>query len=67
MPIDWSSVHWLYVGILSVFAFVAALIGQVLAFGNRFFGAILAGVVFAALLVFWSYYPHGIGLPISIK
>ena len=67
MPIDWSAVNWLYVIILSAFAFLAALIGQILSFGNRFLGAILAGFAFAALFVLWTYYPHGVALPLSVK
>ena len=67
MPIDWSSVNWLHVGLLTAFAFLAALIGQVLSFGSRFVGAILATLVFAALFIVWTYYPHGIVLPGGVK
>ena len=58
MPIDLSTVNWSYVSLLSVFAFIAALLGSVIAFRSRFFGAIIAGVLFAAAFVFWTYYPH---------
>jgi hypothetical protein len=58
MPIDLSAVNWLYVVILSGFAFVAALLGSLIAFRNRFVGAILAGILFGAAFVFWTYYPH---------
>jgi uncharacterized membrane protein YuzA (DUF378 family) len=64
MPIDLSAVNWTYVGILAVFAFVAALLGSLIAFRNRFAGAIIAGVLFAAFFVAWNYYPHDFGLPI---
>jgi hypothetical protein len=67
MPIDWSAVNWLYVIIISFFAFLAALIGQIISFGNRFFGAILTGFLFGAAFVFWTYYPHGLGLPVAVK
>jgi hypothetical protein len=67
MPIDLSTVNWEYVAILAVFAFVAALLGSLIAFRNRFVGAIIAGILFAVIFVLWTYYPHGIPLPISAK
>jgi hypothetical protein len=42
MPIDWAAVSWVNVGLLSAFAFLATLIGGVLSFNNRLFGAIPA-------------------------
>jgi len=62
MPIDWGTVKWFYVGLLSVFVLVAALIGNVIAMRNRLIGAIFTAVIFAAIYVFWTYYPHGIDL-----
>jgi hypothetical protein len=64
MPIDLSSVNWLFVALMAVLAFVAALLGSLIAFRNRFVGAILAGVLFAVGFVAWNYYPHSFGLPI---
>jgi hypothetical protein len=64
MPIDLAAVNWLYVAILSGIAFVAALLGSLIAFRNRFAGAILAGILFAVGFVAWNYYPHNFGLPI---
>ncbi len=64
MPIDLAAVNWLYVAIMAGLAFVAALLGSVIAFRNRFVGAIIAGVLFAALFVAWNYYPHAFGLPV---
>jgi hypothetical protein len=64
MPIDLSIVPWLFVGLMAVLAFVAALLGSLIAFRNRFIGAIIAGVLFAAGFVAWNYYPHTFGLPI---
>jgi len=58
MPIDLSAVNWLYVAILCLFAFVAALLGSLIAFRNRFVGAIIAGILFGAAYVYWTYYPH---------
>ena len=62
MSIDWSSVDWGNVGLLSGIAFVATLISDVV-LRHRFWGAILAGVLFAAAYVFLVYYPHGLAVP----
>ena len=64
MPIDLAAVDWLYVAILSGIAFVAALLGSLIAFRNRFAGAIIAGILFGAGFIAWNYYPHSFGLPI---
>ena len=58
MSIEWSAVNWLYVAILSGFVFVAALLGSLISFRNKFYAAILAAILFAAAFVFWTYYPH---------
>jgi hypothetical protein len=63
MPIDWASVNWIYVALLSAFAFLGALIGMILSMGNRLLGAVLAAVIFAAIFIFWTYYPHGFVVP----
>jgi hypothetical protein len=57
VPIEWSTVNWGYVTLLSVFAFLAGLIGHLLSFKSRLFGAILTGVLFAAAFIVWTYYP----------
>jgi hypothetical protein len=71
MPIDlsdmnWlSTVNWLYVAIMALFAFVAALLGGLISFRNRIGGALIAAILFAAMYVAWNYYPHPqIQLPI---
>jgi len=58
MPIDLAAVNWAYVAILSLFAFVAALLGSLISFRNRFGGAVVAAILFAAAFVAWTYYPH---------
>ena len=63
MPIDLATVNCVYVGVLAGFAFFSSLIGNVLAFNHRGTGAILAALIFAALFVLWTYYPHGLPLP----
>jgi hypothetical protein len=64
MPIDLSAVNWMFVAIMAGLAFVAALLGSIIAFRNRFMGAIIAAVLFAAFFVAWNHYPHAFGLPI---
>ena len=64
MPIDLSTVNWTFAGFMMLLAFVAALLGSLIAFRNRFAGAIIAAVLFAAGFVTWNYYPHSFGLPI---
>jgi hypothetical protein len=66
MPIDFGQVDWLYVVVLTVFAFVANIIANLLSFNHRVFAAALAAAVFATIFVFWTYYPHGVPLPTSI-
>jgi hypothetical protein len=63
MSIDWTSVNWAYVALLSSFTFIAALIANLITFGHRLVGAILTALLFAAVFVFATYYPHGIALP----
>ena len=63
VPIDWANVNWVYVGVLAVFAFLATIVGNLLSFNHRGFGAVLSALIFAAIFVFWSYYPHHLPLP----
>jgi hypothetical protein len=63
MSIDWGSVNWGYVALLSGFTFVAALIANLISFGQRLGGAILAALLFAVIFIFATYYPHGLALP----
>lgn len=63
MPIDLAQVDWLYVIILALFVFLSSLIGGLLAFNSRMTGAVLAALLFAAMFVGWTYYPHGLPLP----
>ena len=61
---DLSAVSWDYVGLMTLLAFVTALLGSLIAFRNRFFGAIIAAILFAVGFVVWNYYPHNFGLPV---
>ena len=66
MPIDLGQVDWLYVIVLAILVFVATLVGGVLSFGRRWIGATLSTLLFVALFVFWTYYPHRVPLPKTI-
>jgi hypothetical protein len=55
--IDWASVNWLYVTVLTALVFFSTLIGALLSFKRT---------LFAAAFVFWTYYPHGLPLPTSV-
>ena len=63
LPFDLATVDWTTVGIYSAIAFVAALVGNAIAFGNRFMGAILTAVFFAVFYVAWTYWLHGMVFP----
>jgi hypothetical protein len=64
MPINLSAVDWVFVGLMTVLAFITALLGSYIAFRSRFWGAITAAILFAIGFVAWNYYPHAFGLPI---
>jgi hypothetical protein len=63
MSIDWASINWSYVALLSGFTFIATLIANFVTFRRRLAAAILSTLLFAAIFVFATYYPHGIALP----
>jgi hypothetical protein len=67
MPIDLSQVDWLYVALLAIFVFVTAYVGAFLAFGRRWTAALASTVLFVALFVFWTYYPHRVPGPRAIS
>lgn len=58
MPIDFVQVDWLYVILLAVFVAVSTFLGGLLSFSHRGTGAVLSAVLFAAIFIFWTYYPH---------
>jgi positive regulator of sigma E activity len=58
MPEYLASANWLYVTILSVFVFIAALLGGIISFRNKVAAALIAALLFAAGFVFWTYYPR---------
>jgi len=58
MPVDLTTVNWLYVSILSAFVFIACLLGSIISFKHKVAAAFIAAVLFAAGFVFWTYYPR---------
>jgi len=63
LPFDLATVDWHSVGILSAIAFLAGIVGNVVALGNRLVGSILTAVFFAVFYVAWHYWLQGIVLP----
>jgi len=63
MPIDLAAVNWVYVGVLAIFVFLTSLVGALLTFQSRTWGAFLSAVLFVIVFVMWSYYPHNLPLP----
>jgi hypothetical protein len=67
MPIDLAQVDWLYVILLTLFVFVSSLIGGLLTFHRRLNGALISALIFAAIFIAWTYYPHGLPLPTHLR
>lgn len=67
MPIDLAAVNWVYVGLLAIFVFLTSLVGHLLTLGHRGYGALLTAILFTAVFVTWSYYPHGLPLPTRLE
>jgi hypothetical protein len=67
MPIDLAQVDFLYVIVLAIFVFLASLIGSVVAFNHRGTAALLSAIIFAAIFIAWTYYPHGFPLPTHLR
>ena len=63
LPIDWTTVNWPYVIVLSLIVFVCTLVGSFVSFRHIFGGAVITALLFATAYVFWTYYPHGLPLP----
>lgn len=63
MPIDLAQVDWLYVMVLAVLAFIASGLGNLVSFASRGSAAVVSAILFAALFVAFTYYPHHLPLP----
>lgn len=64
MNINLATVDWVFVGLMTALAFITALLGSYIAFRSRFWGAIIAAILFAIGFVAWNNYPHAFGLPV---
>ena len=62
--LDLSTVNWTFVGLMMALAFITAILGSLIAFRNRFAGAIIAAILFGIGFIAWNYYPHQLGYPI---
>jgi len=58
MSIDLAQVDWLYVILLALFVALSTFLGGLLSFGRRGMAATLSALLFAAIFIFWTYYPH---------
>ena len=63
MPFNLADVDWVYVAILAGLVFISTWLGSLLSFKNYGRAAVLSALLFAALFVFWTYYPHRIPGP----
>ena len=63
MPIDLAQVDWLYVLVLAVMAFIASGVGNLVFFASRGTAAAVSAILFAAMFVAFTYYPHHLPLP----
>lgn len=63
LPFDLATVDWVTVALFSGIAFLAALVGNAVSFGNRLMGAILTAVFFAVFYVAWVYWLQAIVMP----
>lgn len=63
LPFDLATVDWVTVGLFSAIAFLAALVGNALSFGNRIAGSFLTAVFFAIFFVGWTYWLQAIVMP----
>ena len=63
LPFDLATVDWQTVGIYAGIAFLAAIVGSIVALGNRFVGAVLTAVFFAVFYVAWVYWLAALAFP----
>jgi hypothetical protein len=66
LPFDLATVDWMKVGTFAVIAFIAALIGNAVAMGNKLMGAILTAIFFAIIYVAWVYWLQAMVMPGAI-
>jgi len=56
--INWSSIDWVSLVVLSLLVLLVSRIGERLSFGSRAFGAFITDALFAAGFAVWSYVLH---------
>jgi hypothetical protein len=60
---DWSAIDWTMIASEGVLVFISALIANlfvVLVGDNRVVAALIAAIIFCALLIGWTHYPLGL-------
>jgi hypothetical protein len=55
MPIDWTTIPFMPLGLLAALTFVSSLIGNSLS-RSAFVGSILTVIIFVAFYIFWNHY-----------
>ena len=63
LPFDIAAGDWMTVVVFSAIAFLAAIVGNAIAFGNKLMGAILTAVFFAVFFVVWTYWLQAMVMP----
>jgi hypothetical protein len=63
LPFDLATVDVTKVGILSLIALLAAVVGNAVALGNRLMGSILTAVFFAVFYIAWFYWLQAMVMP----
>ncbi|HWK37965.1 MAG TPA: hypothetical protein VNR88_03535 [Hyphomicrobium sp.] len=63
LPFDLATVDWVTVAIYAGIAFLSAIIGNAIALGNRFAGAVLTALFFAIFYVLWVYWLAALVFP----
>jgi hypothetical protein len=63
LPFDLATVDVTLVGKLSLIAFLAGIVGNAVALGNRLIGSILTAVFFAVFYIAWFYWLQAMVMP----
>ena len=67
MLFDFAAVDWLYVAVLAMLVFIATLVGISVLFGRQLVAAAIAALVFTVLFIIWTYYPHRVPGPRTLR
>lgn len=65
LPFDLATVDWITVATYAGIAFLAAIVGNIIALGNRFAASVLTALFFAVFYVLWAYWIADIVVPKS--